>query len=318
MIGAQLLIVWTEQNLNMQLILENALLSADDGLVQLGDHIWFHFQKFPWHLSNSGRNPAAGEHRRHIETRLSQGLADPANARVLNGTYHLGISPHIYSYYHLLTDLLPHLIDAPRFPVLLPEFMPVGFRDFLREAGFEVQVLGADIFQVEKLIIPDMKTPDWNVAKIEKIRTFVDNLYPQLSSDKSNVPKKIYVSRKLTVKRHLANEEDFLGLLKEHKFRKVYLEQMSIREQVELFRSASHVIAAHGAGLTNVLFAPADVKILEIRPLRTSGQFCFENLFSLGWSNNEFFVPPKSGIFFLPLDALEGVLLRWQNEGCVS
>ena len=302
----------------MQLILENALLSSDDGLVKSGNQIWFHFQKFPWHLSSLGKNPAAGEHRRHIEARLSQGLSDATNARVLNGTYHLGISPHIYSYYHLLTDLLPHLIDAPRFPVLVPEFMPVAFRDFLREAGFEVQVLGVGIFQVEKLIIPDMKTPDWNVAKIKKIRIFVDNLYPQLSSNKSNFKKQIYVSRKLAVKRHLVNEQEFLGLLKKHKFCKVYLEKMSVREQIELFRSASHVIAAHGAGLTNILFAPADVKILEIRPIRTSGQFCFENLFSLGWSNDEFFVPPKSGNFFLPLDALEGVLLRWQNNDCIS
>ena len=318
MIGAQLLIVWTEQNLNMQLILENALLSADDGLVQSGNQIWFHFQKYPWHLSNPEKNPPAGEHRRHIEARLSQGLAEPANAQLLKGTYHLGISPHIYSYYHLLTDLLPHLLDSPRFPVLVPEFMPLVFVDFLREAGFEVQILAADVFRVEKLIIPEMKAPDWNVDKIKKIRTFAENIYPELSSHQSRSQQRIYVSRKLAVKRHLANEEEFLGLLKEHKFRKVYLEQMSVREQVELFRSASHVIAAHGAGLTNVLFAPADVKILEIRPLRTSGQFCFENLFSLGWSNNEFFVPPKSGNFFLPLDALERVLLRWQNEGCLS
>jgi len=201
---------------------------------------------------------------------------------------------------------------------LVPEFMPLVFVDFLREAGFEVQILAADVFRVEKLIIPEMKTPDWNLDKIKKIRTFAENMYPQLSSHQSRSQQRIYVSRKLAVKRHLANEEEFLGLLKEHKFRKVYLEQMSVREQVELFRSASHVIAAHGAGLTNVLFAPADVKILEIRPLRTSGQFCFENLFSLGWSNNEFFVPPKSGNFFLPLDALERVLLRWQNEGCLS
>ena len=299
----------------MQLILENALLSADDGLVQSGDRIWFHFQKFPWHLSNPENNPAAGEHRRHIEARLSLGLADPANARLLKGTYHLGISPHIYSYYHLLTDLLSHLIEAPRFPVLVPEFMPVAFLDFLKDAGFEVLVLGAEIFHVEKLIIPDMKVPDWNVDKIKKIQSFVENLYPLLPSHKSKLPKKIYVSRKLAIKRHLANEEDFLGLLNEHEFHKVYLEQMSIREQVELFLSASHVIAAHGAGLTNVIFAPADVKILEIRPLRSSGQFCFENLFSLGWANNEFLVPPKSGVFFLPLDALEAVLLRWQNEG---
>ncbi|MBT5793947.1 MAG: glycosyltransferase family 61 protein [Deltaproteobacteria bacterium] len=302
----------------MQLILENALLSADDGLVQSGNQIWFHFQKYPWHLSNPEKNPPAGEHRRHIEARLSLGLAEPANAQMLKGTYHLGISPHIYSYYHLLTDLLPHLLDSPRFPVLVPEFMPLVFVDFLREAGFEVQILAADVFRVEKLIIPEMKTPDWNLDKIKKIRTFAENMYPQLSSHQSRSQQRIYVSRKLAVKRHLANEEEFLGLLKEHKFRKVYLEQMSVREQVELFRSASHVIAAHGAGLTNVLFAPADVKILEIRPLRTSGQFCFENLFSLGWSNNEFFVPPKSGNFFLPLDALERVLLRWQNEGCLS
>jgi capsular polysaccharide biosynthesis protein len=299
----------------MQLILENALLSAEDGLVQSGDRIWFHFQKFPWHLSNPENNPAAGEHRRHIEARLSLGLADPANARLLKGTYHLGISPHIYSYYHLLTDLLSHLIEAPRFPVLVPEFMPVAFLDFLKDAGFEVLVLGAEIFHIEKLIIPDMKVPDWNVDKIKKIQSFVENLYPLLPSHKSKLPKKIYVSRKLAIKRHLANEEDFLGLLNEHEFHKVYLEQMSIREQVELFLSASHVIAAHGAGLTNVIFAPADVKILEIRPLRSSGQFCFENLFSLGWANNEFLVPPKSGVFFLPLDALEAVLLRWQNEG---
>ena len=299
----------------MQLILENTLLSAEDGLVQSGDRIWFHFQKFPWHLSNPENNPAAGEHRRHIEARLSLGLADPANARLLKGTYHLGISPHIYSYYHLLTDLLSHLIEAPRFPVLVPEFMPVAFLDFLKDAGFEVLVLGAEIFHIEKLIIPDMKVPDWNVDKIKKIQSFVENLYPLLPSHKSKLPKKIYVSRKLAIKRHLANEEDFLGLLNEHEFHKVYLEQMSIREQVELFLSASHVIAAHGAGLTNVIFAPADVKILEIRPLRSSGQFCFENLFSLGWANNEFLVPPKSGVFFLPLDALEAVLLRWQNEG---
>ena len=310
--------MWTDQNLNMLLIIKNALVSAEDGLVQSGDQIWFHFQKFPWHLSNLGKNPAAGEHRRNIEARLSQGLPDPTNARFLNGTYHLGISPHIYSYYHLLTDLLPHLIDAPRFPVLVPEYMPVAFLNFLREGGFEVQVLGADIFQVEKLIIPDMKTPDWNVAKIKKILIFVNKLYPKLPTSKSNFQKKIYVSRKLAVKRHLVNEEDFEGLLQKHKYHKVYLEHMSIREQVELFRSTSHVITPHGAGLTNILFAPTRTKILEIRPLLTSGQFCFENLFSLGWNNYEFFVAPKSGFFFLPLDALEEVLLRWQNEGCVS
>ncbi|HBL55898.1 MAG TPA: glycosyltransferase family 61 protein [Deltaproteobacteria bacterium] len=301
----------------MSLILENALLSAADGLVQSGNRIWFHFQKYPWHLSCPEQNPGDGEHRRYIETRLYQGLADPENARVLKGTYHLGISPHIYSYYHLLSDLLAHLIDAPRFPVLVPEFMPISFLDFLTEAGFEVQVLAPEIFHVEKLIIPEMTSPDWNSEKVKKIQTFFEKFITQKTSPNSHSSKaklRIYVSRKLAVKRHLSNEEEFLPLLKKHNFRKFYLEELNILDQVQLFRTASHVIAAHGAGLTNVLFAPAEIKILEIRPLLSSGQFCFENLFSLGWPNCEFLVPPKSGNFFLPLDSLEEVLLRWQNE----
>ena len=59
---------------------------------------------------------------------------------------------------------------------------------------------------------------------------------------------------------------------------------MSICDQINLFQSASHIIAAHGAGLTNVIFAPFDTKILEIRPIISSGQFCFENLDT---SNNQ-------------------------------
>ena len=155
------------------------------------------------------------------------------------------------------------------------------------------------------------------MEKVHKIQTFFEKFLPQKSLTNSlnlKSKKRIYISRKLAVKRHLTNENQFLPLLKKHKFRKVYLEKLSILEQVELFRSASHIIAAHGAGLTNVLFAPADVKILEVRPLLSSGQFCFENLFSLGWPRSEFLVPPQSGKFTLPLELLNEVLTRWHDE----
>ena len=150
----------------MPLILENVLLSAADGLVQSGSQIWFHFQKYPWDLSHPELNPGAGEHRRHIEARLTLGLAESTGARVLSGTYHLGISPHIYSYYHLLTDLLPHLIESPKYPVLVPEFMPASFTDFLTQAEFEIQVLPPDIFLVEQLLIPEINVPHRKISPI--------------------------------------------------------------------------------------------------------------------------------------------------------
>jgi capsular polysaccharide biosynthesis protein len=48
-----------------------------------------------------------------------------------------------------------------------------------------------------------------------------------------------------------------------HGFTEVCLEDLSFLEQVKLFSSASHVVAAHGSGLTNVLFAK-DLKVIEL------------------------------------------------------
>ena len=300
----------------MTLIVENAFLCGEDGLVQSRDELWFHFQKYPWNLSCQGKNSVTDKHRRIIESRIKKGLPDPSDAILLSGTYHLGISPHIYSYYHLLTDLLPHLIDAPRNPVLVPEFIPKSFIEFLKHAKFEIKVLPQGTVKVELLYIPEMDLPEWNYEKVNKIQTFFENLLPRnfQSGSKGSIPlSRIYVSRKLAVRRHLSNENEFLPLLQKHRFRIVYLEQMTIMQQVELFRKASHVIAAHGAGLTNVLFAPSDVRILEIRPELSSGQFCFEKLFTLGWPNSEFLVSPVKGKFEIPTEMLNEVLERWNN-----
>ena len=301
----------------MTLKVDNAFLCGADGLVRSGDQVWFHFQKYPWDLSCDEKNPSTGKHRRIIESRLKKGLPDPLGATLLSGTYHLGISPHIYSYYHLLTDLLPHLIDAPKNPVLVPEFIPQSFIQFLKQAQFDVKILSQRTVQVELLYIPEMDSPEWNSEKVKKIQTFFENLFPINSLEESNASiqvNRIYVSRKQAERRHLSNEDEFMPLLTKHKFQKVYLEQMSIIEQVKLFRTATHVIAAHGAGLTNVLFAPAYTRILEIRPELSSGQFCFEKLFNLGWPYSEFLVSPVKGKFEIPPEMLKEVIERWNNE----
>jgi len=301
----------------MILPLENVLLSAEDGLVQSVDQIWYHFDKYTWNLSEPEKNSGHGEQRRIIESRLEKGLADPKKAVPLYGTYHLGISPHIYSYYHLLTDLIPYLICSPKYPVLVPNFMPISYTNFLKKHGFEIKILSPNIFLVEKLFIPGVKKIDWNKKKIKIIHNFFEKILPPQSSSITNTQKKqkkIYISRELAKKRHLTNEKEFLPILKKFNFRKVFLEKMSIPQQVDLFRSISHLIAPHGAGLTNVLFSQTNIKILEIRPILTSGNFCFENLFSLNWPNYEILVPPQTGTFHIPIKQLEEVLLRWENE----
>ena len=43
------------------------------------------------------------------------------------------------------------------------------------------------------------------------------------------------------------------------------LEKMTIREQIKTFAEATHIVAAHGAGLVNLLWCSAGTKIIEIQ-----------------------------------------------------
>ena len=82
------------------LLLEDVLLDARDGLVRCKQQLWYHFQRFPWNLENPEENPKFGEHSRQVRLRISQGLPQDHGSNFLPGSYHLGISPHIDSYYH--------------------------------------------------------------------------------------------------------------------------------------------------------------------------------------------------------------------------
>jgi len=53
----------------------------------------------------------------------------------------------------------------------------------------------------------------------------------------------------------VANEAELLALLEPHGFVVVQCERLSLGEQIALFRGASHIVAPHGASLTNLLHA---------------------------------------------------------------
>ena len=76
-------------------------------------------------------------------------------------------------------------------------------------------------------------------------------------------PRRIYLSRKGVPTRRVANEEAVLALLEPHGFVAVQSEQLSLGEQIALFRGATHIVAPHGASLTNLLHARGS-SVLEL------------------------------------------------------
>lgn len=75
---------------------------------------------------------------------------------------------------------------------------------------------------------------------------------------------KLFISRRDSSQRRLLNELEVEAELVSRGFISVVLSDYSVVEQIRLFSQAKIVVAAHGAGLTNLVFAPRGAMVVEI------------------------------------------------------
>ena len=85
--------------------------------------------------------------------------------------------------------------------------------------------------------------------------------------------RKLYVSRSTAVRRRVQNEEDLAAMLATLGYEVIHPERLTVRQQIDLFATASHIVAPTGAALTNMIYAPpgATVTVLYNRLLVQSG-----------------------------------------------
>lgn len=97
--------------------------------------------------------------------------------------------------------------------------------------------------------------------------------------------RRVFLSRPRTGgSRGLVNHTEVAVCLERHGYREVLAEQLTVREQIALFASLTHLVAIHGAGMVNLIFS-SEVKLIELFPanrhfgftyqfLQISGLFC--------------------------------------------
>jgi len=84
----------------------------------------------------------------------------------------------------------------------------------------------------------------------------------------------IFISREDAKSRIILNWPEVAPILEEYGYEVLRLADLPVAEQIETFASAAYVVGVHGAGLTNLLFAPIGTHVLEIFPaLRATGAF---------------------------------------------
>ncbi|MDR3624831.1 MAG: glycosyltransferase family 61 protein [Chlamydiales bacterium] len=189
------------------------------------------------------------------------------------------------TYYHWMIELMPKILLLKECGCSFDKiYLPKIIEPFQKET---LELLGIDkskwiesddrtMIKAKEVIVPSrpgaygwcchLLTP-WIVEKL-------NSLYPDTGIEPT---RKIYISRKRAMRRRILNEDELMKVLEKHHFEVVYFEGLSVKEQVDLIRSAKVVLAPHGGGLTNLIFAHPKITLIEIfHPQQRV--FCFKNL----------------------------------------
>ena len=141
------------------------------------------------------------------------------------------------------------------------------FKKVLQELFPEIKVLVMpknETWQFKHLLVPS--------ASNTKDGVITPHLAPWLRhfkgihGDHKSPHRKIVILRPGAKTRRLTNSEELLLALKG--WETVVLENLTIRDQIKTFAEATHIVAAHGAGLVNLLWCSPGTKVIEIQDKR--------------------------------------------------
>lgn len=220
--------------------------------------------------------------------RLKHVESGPVASGVLPGLYSSIASPIAGNTFHWLIESLPRLYSlsnvAEPVTLLMPHTLPAARVEQLRAClppGVALRLVSKrSRIRVERFVLPSYLTTRWDFAYLPAghLAYTRDCLYRMVGEPPSSLfGERFYISRARAHVRHVLNDANVVDVLRRFGFRACFLEDMSFAEQVHLFRAAERVVAPHGAGLANLLFAE-HVPVLELMCRAVSPVYFFLTL----------------------------------------
>ncbi|MCL8253261.1 glycosyltransferase family 61 protein, partial [Aeromicrobium fastidiosum] len=175
------------------------------------------------------------------------------------------------NYYHSLMDTLPRWgVLQEALPGTRPDHVVVSHRtpwdrQLLAMAGIDAHRLVEPVkhlsVRADRLLVPCLNNhhtlaPRWVTQWLR------DHLPAQRVSGR---PTRLFVTRGAAPHtRRFVREAELMTLLAPLGFERLDPGAVSVQEQIDHFAAAEVVVAPHGAGLANLNFAPAGVRVLEL------------------------------------------------------
>lgn len=188
-------------------------------------------------------------------------------------------------YFHWLLEIIPNVLDALEIEPEARIFISPNRSKYVTDA---IEVLfGANTIEERcivrsfpqtcvRLILPACEAFSGFVLP-RSVETLREAFQPKEKDKTSEPGRKIYISRRGAPKRAVENEKELEDTLEKVGFGIVRLERFSFCEQIELMSRASVIVAMHGAGLSNIIWARKPCRIVEVFPIDCYND-CFARL----------------------------------------
>jgi hypothetical protein len=119
--------------------------------------------------------------------------------------------------------------------------------------------------QVKNLLLPEVRpfTACFNGEELQMVHDYIVARIPEEYKSRTYT-ERIYVTRTKAKYRKIANEQEVVALLEKYGFSVIDFDDMTFWEQVAQMQAAKYIVAIHGAGMANIVFANPKTKILEL------------------------------------------------------
>jgi capsular polysaccharide biosynthesis protein len=113
-----------------------------------------------------------------------------------------------------------------------------------------------------RLILGSGPRPGNAITHPHDIRLMIRQLRANISPPRTTPWRRLYISRKTG--RKMSNEASLLDGLAERGFEIVYLEDLSLPQQITLFQESAVIAGPHGAGHANIIWSSPGTRLLEV------------------------------------------------------
>ena len=196
----------------------------------------------------------------------------PLSGPFLNGIYQ--VLPD-NGFYHFLIEDLPRFLETNS--LKLNQKTLIASKN-----SYIIEML--NLLEIKNYILCSYPVVCEQLLLSEKIKGGIFNSIDRLNLRfllskrlKKNESEKIFVARQNIVKgresRGLEFTDEIWELLSKFDFKRVYLEEISLDEQMAIFSSSEIIVGFHGAGLANIIWSKPSTKVIELTNTRKTSHF---------------------------------------------